>query len=197
MARQVPQVPQIPQLVTERLVLRGWEDSDRDALARLNADAQVMEYFPATLSRAESDAAMDRWLASWSDYGFGMWCAERRDSAAFVGIIGLARATFEASFTPVVEVGWRLSPEHWGQGLASEGGRASLRFGFETNAADAADGIVALTARTNVRSQRVMQRLGMRYEPENDFDHPGVPAGHRIRPHVLHRITRDEFDGLS
>jgi RimJ/RimL family protein N-acetyltransferase len=182
----------IPELRTERLLLRGWRPADREPFAALNADPRVMEHFPATLSREESDAWVDRVEARWQQLGHGHWAVERRDTGAFIGFVGLAPATFEAAFTPAVEVGWRLAAEHWGQGFATEGARAALGFGFgPLGLAE----IVSFTARRNARSWRVMERLGLVREPALDFDHPSVPAGHPLRPHVLYRITRAQWDG--
>lgn len=180
----------VPEVTTSRLRLRGWRESDRDELAVLNADPVVMEYFPEPLSRAQSDAVFDKWQRNWAEHGYGFWRAETRADGKLVGIIGLGYANFEAAFTPVVEVGWRLAVDYWGQGLATEGAFACLRFGFDTTDAES---IVAVTSALNIRSQRVMRRLGMDHEPALDFEHPNVPEGHRLRPHVLYRIARTAF----
>lgn len=182
----------IPELRTERLLLRGWRPADREPFAALNADPRVMEHFPATLSRERSDAWVDRAEARWEELGYGLWAVERLDTGAFAGFIGLAPATFEAAFTPAVEVGWRLAAEHWGHGFATEGAQAALGFGFGRLGLDE---IVSFTARRNVRSFRVMERLGMVREPALDFDHPSAPVGHPVRPHVFYRITRARWHG--
>jgi RimJ/RimL family protein N-acetyltransferase len=170
-------------LVTPRLRLRRWRAEDREPFAALNADPEVMEHFPSVLSRAESDAALDRIEAHFERHGFGWWAAEH--AGAFVGSIGLAVPRFEASFTPCVEVGWFLARPWWGFGLAAEGARAALAFGFDHVGLDE---IVAFTVTRNVRSRRVMEKLGMIYA--QDFEHPLIPEGHPLRRHVLYRLKR-------
>ena len=120
------------EVTTARLRLRGWRDSDRDAFAAMNADPIVMEHFPAALDRPASDAMIDRMRAHWRVDGFGLWAIEALDDLALLGFAGLARPTFEAHFTPAVEVGWRLAHHAWGYGYATEAAREALRFGFET-----------------------------------------------------------------
>lgn len=176
-----------PTLTTERLILRPWRQSDLAPFAAMNADPRVMEFFPAPLTRAESDAMVARAQAHFDAHGFGLWAAEERDGAPFIGFVGLARPRFEAHFTPCVEIGWRLAVEHWGKGYATEGGSAALRFGFE---AAGLDEIVSFTSVGNARSRAVMARLGMVRDPEDDFDHPALPEGHKLRRHVLYRLAR-------
>ena len=180
----------IPTIETERLRLRAFRDGDREPFAELNADREVMELFPAVLSRRESDAFLDRILRRWDEDGHGLWAIERKADAAFLGFAGLATHRFEAHFTPAVEVGWRLAREAWGNGYATEAGSASLRFGFET--LDLTE-IVSFTTVSNERSRRVMERLGMTRDPADDFDHPNLPAGHPIRPHVLYRLNKGRW----
>ncbi len=177
----------IPTLETERLRLRAFRESDREPFAALNADPEVMAWFPAQLSREESDAFLDRILKRWDEDGHGLWAIERKADGAFLGFAGLVTHRFEARFTPAVEVGWRLARDAWGHGFATEAGAASLRYGFETLGMGE---IVSFTTVANERSRRVMERLGMTRDPSDDFDHPNLPAGHPIRPHVLYRLTR-------
>ena len=172
-------------LTTARLRLRLWLDSDRAAFAALNADPQVMEFFPRCLSRAESDAFADRIEAHFARHGFGLWAVELPGSAPFIGFIGLSVPSFEAPFMPCVEIGWRLARAHWRQGYASEGGRCALAYGFDEARLSE---IVSFTARVNVRSRAVIERIGMRRDLAGDFEHPALPEGHRLRPHVLYRI---------
>lgn len=166
---------------TARLILRPWRDADREPFARMNADPRVMEFFPACLSPTESDALADRADAHFKQHGFTFFAAELRDTGDFVGFIGLA---FEPHFVDGVEIGWRLAAEYWNRGLATEGARAALRFGFDELHLDE---IVAFTAMGNVRSRRVMEKLGMSYDPADDFDHPRIAAGHPLQRHVLYR----------
>lgn len=173
-------------LTTERLVLRRWRDADRAPFAALNADPVVMEHFPAPLTPAQSDAFVDRVERGFDDDGFGLWAVELRDTGAFTGFVGLTRPRFEAAFTPAVEIGWRLARPYWGLGLATEGGSAALAYGIEVVGLHE---IVSFTAVPNVRSQRVMQRLGMVRDPAEDFDHPALAPGSPLRRHVFYRLT--------
>jgi RimJ/RimL family protein N-acetyltransferase len=147
-----------------------------------------MEHFAAPLTPAESDAVVDRIEQHFNQHGFGLWAVEVPEVAPFAGFVGLTRPGFEAPFTPCVEVGWRLGAEHWGHGYASEGARAALAFGFEYLGLQE---IVSFTIPENHRSRRVMERIGMVHNPDDDFDHPGVPE--RMKRHVLYRIARREL----
>lgn len=174
-------------LTTDRLVLRGFRPADRPAFAAMNADPLVMRHFVQPLSRAESDAFLDRIADQWQAHGWGLWAVERRDTGALVGHTGLWPVRFAAAFTPRVEVGWRLAAEQWGQGYATEAGRAALAYAFGTLGWSE---VVSFTAAENLRSQAVMDRLGMAREPVWDFDHPQVPVGHRLRRHLFWRASR-------
>jgi RimJ/RimL family protein N-acetyltransferase len=171
---------------TPRLVLREWRDADLEAFAAFNADPRVREYFPSLMTRAESQASIDRMRAHQAEYGFGFWAIDVPGVADCVGMCGLAWARFEAHFTPCVEIGWRIAQAHWGQGYAPEAARAWLDYGFATLGLDE---IVAFAVIANTKSRRVMEKIGMSYNPTDDFDHPGLPPGHPLRRHVLYRIT--------
>lgn len=176
-----------PILSTPRLTLRRWQDADREPFARLNGDPEVMRHFVRPLAREDSDALIDRIETGFAERGFGLWAVERRADGAFLGFTGLTVQTFEAPFTPCVEVGWRLDRPFWGNGYATEAGREAVRFGFEE--AGLAE-ILSWTAVSNGASIAVMERLGMQRDPTEDFDHPRVPEGHPLRRHVLYRIRR-------
>jgi RimJ/RimL family protein N-acetyltransferase len=176
-----------PTLTTPRLVLRGWRAEDRAPFAALNADPSVMEHFPATLDRAGSDALADRIAAHFEAHGFGLWAVEAPGVAPFLGFVGLSTPRFEAAFTPCVEVAWRLARGFWGRGYALEAARAALDYAW--GPAGLA-GVVAFTTPDNRRSIALMERLDMRRDPTEDFDHPLLPEGHRLRRHVLYRIAR-------
>jgi RimJ/RimL family protein N-acetyltransferase len=176
-----------PELRTARLKLRRWRDDDRAPFAALNADPVVMEFFPSALTREESDAFVDRIEDTFDRRGWGLWAVEVADEDAFAGYVGLWPAVFDADFTPAVEIGWRLAAGSWGRGYAPEAARAALTFGFDEAGLDE---IVSFTSVENIRSQRVMQKIGMTTDPREDFDHPSLPAGHRLQRHVLYRITR-------
>jgi RimJ/RimL family protein N-acetyltransferase len=178
----------LPQeLRTERLLLRRWRPKDVEAFAAINADPRVMEHFPALLSREESDARYARIAAHFDEHDFGLWAAEIPGEAPFIGFIGIGIPRFEAHFTPCVEIGWRMAKHYWGRGLAPEGARACLAFGFELLKLTE---IVSFTVPANMRSRRVMEKIGMIHDPGGDFDHPSLPAGHPLSRHVLYRIRR-------
>ncbi|HWG21068.1 MAG TPA: GNAT family N-acetyltransferase [Terracidiphilus sp.] len=174
----------MPGLSTDRLLLRHWRESDREPFARINADPRVMEHYPAPLAREQSDALIDRIEAHFEARGFGLWAAELRDTGQLAGYIGLSVPTFQAHFTPCVEIGWRLDADRWGRGLATEGARAVLHHAFT---ALGLNEIVSFATPANLRSRRVMEKLGMTHNPAEDFDHPGLPEGHPLRRHVLYR----------
>jgi RimJ/RimL family protein N-acetyltransferase len=180
-------------VTTERLVLRRWRQSDRKPFARLNADPRVMEFMPAPLSEEESDLLVDRINAHFLQHGFGLCAVELRRDHSFIGFIGLAIPSFQAKFTPCVEIGWRLSADYWGQGLAIEGSRQMVRYAFEVLGLEA---LVSFTVPGNLRSRRVMEKLGMTRNPADDFDHPNLPEGHPLRRHVLYRLLRSEWARL-
>ncbi len=177
------------ELQTERLRLRRWLPEDRPEFARLNADPRVVEYLPKALSREESDSLADRIASHFEQHGYGLWAVEILGAAKFAGFIGLATPRFEAPFTPCVEIGWRLAAEHWNRGYASEGARAALEFGLGPVGLGE---IVSFTVPENVRSRRVMEKIGMQHSPADDFDHPVLPEGHRLRRHVLYRVRQIE-----
>jgi RimJ/RimL family protein N-acetyltransferase len=170
---------------TERLWVRNWEKRDREPFARLNSDPRVMEFMPARLSRAESDLLVDRIENHFLKHGFGLYALELPQEREFIGFAGLSIPAFQAHFTPCVEIGWRLSAERWGRGLASEAAGAVVRFAFGSLALDA---LVSFTVPANVRSRRVMEKIGMTHDPADDFDHPLLPEGHPLRRHVLYRL---------
>lgn len=176
----------VPELQTGRLLLRAWRPSDRDPYAALNADPVVMEHFPATLTRQQSDEHVDRILAAFDEHGWGLWAAEVPGETEFIGFIGLGIPRFEAPFTPCVEVGWRLARAAWGQGYAPEGAAEVLRFAFDEIELDE---VVSFTSVGNAKSRRVMEKIGLTHDPADDFDHPTIPPGHRIRRHVLYRTS--------
>lgn len=171
-------------LETPRLRLRPWQESDREPFRRMNADGRVMEFFAATLSAAETDAMIGRIQAHMAQHGFGFFAVERRASAEFIGMIGMSHVPFEATFTPCVEIGWRIAAAHWNQGFATEGARECLRYAFGELVLPE---VVAFTVPENQRSRRVMEKLGMTRNPVDDFDHPRLPEGHPRRRHVLYR----------
>jgi RimJ/RimL family protein N-acetyltransferase len=165
--------------------MRCWRPDDREPFAALNADPEVMRHFPATLSRAESDALAGAIEDHFARHGFGLWVVEVPGVASFAGYVGLAVPAFTAPFTPCVEIGWRLARAFWGRGYATEAARAIAAFAFETLGLPE---LVSFTVPDNAASRRVMEKLRMTRDPSEDFDHPSLPAGHPLRRHVLYRL---------
>jgi RimJ/RimL family protein N-acetyltransferase len=176
-------------LETDRLILRRWHSSDIEPFVSLNADPRVMEFFPATLSRLESEAMITKIEKKFEDYGFGIWATELKEPKIFIGFIGLNVPRTPLPFSPCTEIAWRLAFDHWGKGYAQEGARAVLAYGFEELSLEE---IVSFTTLGNIRSRHVMERIGMTRDTKGDFDHPEIPTGHPLKKHVLYRKTRSE-----
>lgn len=176
------------QLRTDRLVLRRFGDHDRAAFAELNADPVVMATIGDPMTRAQSDAFLDRIDAGWTLHGFGLWCVDLDGEC--LGFTGLTPPWFRDG----VEIGWRLRSAWWGHGYATEAALAALAFAFDEVGLDE---VISFTAVTNLRSQRVMERIGLVRDPEGDFDHPSLPVGHALRPHVLYRLDASGYRARS
>lgn len=172
---------------TERLILREWRDEDVAPFAALNADQTAMRFMPGVMTLDETRALVEQLRAHFAQHGFGRWAVEAPGVAPFIGFVGLHWQTFDAPFTPAVEVGWRLAPAFWGKGYATEAARAALRYGFEDLNLDQ---IVSFTVPANKPSWAVMERIGMVRDPSGDFDHTRLPEGHPLRRHVLYRKVR-------
>ncbi|PTX98809.1 hypothetical protein DB345_03565 [Spartobacteria bacterium LR76] len=172
------------EIETDRVRLRQWRKEDFAPFAALSADPEVMRYFPAPLSAEESDAYAQRCRDLIAERGWGFWAAEEKASGEFMGFIGLHIPSAPLPFMPCVEIGWRLARKWWGRGLATEGARGALEFGFRELDLDS---VVSFTALVNHRSEAVMKRLGM--QRESTFEHPVVPAGHVLREHCLYRLA--------
>lgn len=177
------------EITTKRLRLRQWKVEDYSPFFQLNSDPQVMEYFPACLDRSASDALAKRIRGLIDKRGWGFWAVEVVDSQTFIGFVGLHIPSDNLPFNPCVEIGWRLAAEHWGKGYATEAARAALAFGFGELQLEE---IVSFTALPNLRSQRVMKKLGMKRESAT-FLHPGVPDHNPLKEHCLYRLSRTEF----
>ncbi len=149
-----------------------------------------MENLSAPLSREQSRETFARVRRATKAHGFGLWALELQESSQFIGLVGLSRPSFEAPFTPCVEIAWRIVPDQWSHGYATEAAKAALGFGFETLGLTE---ILAWTSRGNAASRRVMEKLGMTHDPLEDFDHPNLPEGHRLRRHVLYRHRSADF----
>jgi RimJ/RimL family protein N-acetyltransferase len=181
-----PDIDQPAMLVTERLILRQWQQRDLAPFAAMNADAEVMRHFPMPLNVEQSNALAGRLCQLIARDGWGFWAAETRSHAEFIGFVGLRQTMPDMPFGSCTEIGWRLARSHWGKGYATEAAEGALRFGFEKLALEE---IVSFTALTNLPSQAVMRRLGMRRNLREDFDHPAVPEGHALRRHCLYRLS--------
>ena len=171
-------------LTTTRLTLRPWHDNDIAAFAAINQDPAVMRWIGDALTLAQTESWVGRMRTMWHEHGLGLFAAELRDTPGCIGYIGLSIPRFTTHFTPCVEIGWRLASAVWGQGLASEGASAVLAWARDELHLPE---VVSFTTRGNVASQRVMQKIGMHYDPADDFDHPMLAVDHPLRPHVLYR----------
>jgi RimJ/RimL family protein N-acetyltransferase len=168
----------------ENLRLRQWLDTDLEPYSAMNADPEVMRHFPALLTRNESAVSLDRLRRAIDERGWGFWVVDV--DGVFAGFTGLNAPSFTAPFTPCIEVGWRLRREFWGRSLAYRAARQAVQYGFDSLKLSA---IVSFTAVANARSRRLMERLGFKRDPAQDFDHPLIPEGHSLRRHVFYRLT--------
>ena len=171
---------------TQRLLLRRWQESDIEAFTIMNADTDVMRYFTAALSSEETKSFYDSIQQEFSEYGYGLYAVEEKDSGCFIGYIGFHWSRFDMDFCPCIEIAWRLDKRYWRKGYATEGAKACLEHGFENLSFNE---VVSFTAIENIASQRVMQKIGMQFE--RYFEHPKVTEGHPLRPHVFYRIKKD------
>jgi RimJ/RimL family protein N-acetyltransferase len=185
-----PSVGQPTELTTSRLLLRRWREQDRAPFAAMNADAEVMRHFPAPLTTGESDALIADLQAHLERHGFGLWALQSRSSRELLGFTGLCFVSFDAHFTPAVEVGWRLRRSAWGHGYATEAAAAALAFGFDE--LDVAE-IVSFTSVGNERSRAVMERIGMTRDAAGDFSHPLIARDSPLAAHVLYRLTAGDW----
>lgn len=176
-------------LETSRLILRPWKNEDKEPFAQMGQDPEVMRFFPKLLSKDESDAMVDRLQGIIDEKGWGMWAVELKETGEFIGFTGLNIPRFEAHFTPCVEIGWRLKKEFWNKGYATEAARESLRFGFEILKLEE---IVAMASKENAPSTNVMTKLGMTYDPSDDFDHPLIP-NEDLKRCLLYRLENSSF----
>lgn len=170
-------------LKSERLIFREWQDSDRDAFARMNADPIVMQYLPRSLDEKSSNKLVDRFQKHFDEHGFGLYAVEIKESGEFAGFIGLQTVDFKAAFTPAVEIAWRLDYGVWGHGYASEGAQAVLDHGLKKLKIKK---IVAFTVPENARSIHLMEKIGLKHVKGGDFQHPAVRKTDPLSKHVLY-----------
>lgn len=177
---------------TDRLIFREWEERDKVAFRLMNQDPRVMEFFPSILTDEESDLFCKRIIEEFQNEGYGLYAVENKHNNEFIGFIGFHKATFDAPFTPCVEIGWRLKYEAWGNGYATEGAKACLKHGFEELGFDK---VYSFTAKVNQRSENVMKKIGMKKVGE--FLHPKLPKESVLAEHVLYRIDVDSFSNAT
>jgi RimJ/RimL family protein N-acetyltransferase len=186
-------MPELIEFDTERLRLRQWRDLDQAPFAAINADAQVMQHFPARLDRTQSDALLGELQNHIDHNGWGFWAVEERATAALIGFVGIQIPAPDLPVFPCIEVGWRLAANHWGKGFATEAARGALRVGFDELGLPE---IVCFTSIANLRSREVMKRLGMR-DTGQTFEHPHVPEGHPLRKHCLYFLSRKQWQATN
>ena len=181
---------------TERLYLRQWQASDFAIFAEMNADPEVMQYFPKLLTPKVSDVIANKCQQLIADNGWGLWAVslkvDEENNGSFIGFVGLNDTHADMSFAPAVEIAWRLSKEHWGQGYATEAARASLNFAFTELGLEE---VVSFTAVINKRSQLIMQRIGMT-DTQDNFYHPALKSTHPLAEHVLYKISRQQWQNI-
>jgi RimJ/RimL family protein N-acetyltransferase len=178
-------------LRTRRLILRRWQESDFLPYATLNADQRVMEFMLGTMTEEETRQSIENIEKQFDAHGFGRWAVEIAKSEKFIGFVGINIPTYTLPFSPCVEVAWRICANEWGKGYAPEAAKEAMRDGFERVGLQE---IVSFTTLTNLKSRRVMEKLGMQYCPAEDFDHPMVAEGHHLRRHVLYRMTKADWN---
>jgi RimJ/RimL family protein N-acetyltransferase len=172
-------------LETSRLILRTWEKQDIDSMTVINQDPKVCEFLPAIGNRASTEAGVHKIMQHYEEHGFCLYAVELKSTHEFIGWVGLAIPSFDAPFMPAVEIGWRLSSNHWNHGYATEAAKAVLDYAFNTLGLDE---IVSFTAVNNQPSRRVMEKIGLLHHPEGDFDHPRLEKTHLLCRHVLYRL---------
>jgi len=180
---------------TSRLILRQWQETDLEPYAKINADPVAMRYFPATLSREESEGQVRYLQQLISDTGWGFWAVELKSTGQFIGFVGLLSQDETSALpnAPLVEIGWRLAPEFWGSGYAPEAAKQALAYAFNTLSLSE---VYSFTALQNESSRRVMVQVGMR-NTHQDFDHPKLAVDHPLARHCLYKITKDQWLAAS
>ncbi|NOZ54860.1 MAG: GNAT family N-acetyltransferase [Gammaproteobacteria bacterium] len=182
-------MPNIVELETERLILKQWKDSDYRVFTGMSSDPEVMRYYPSLMSRSESNEMADKIRSLISDKGWGFWAVEEKDDNKFIGFVGLHEPVPELSFSPCVEIGWRIRKEKWGKGFATEAAKEALNFAFEVLKLDK---VYSFSTVKNQKSRAVMERLGM-INTHKNFEHPEIPTDSPLRDHVLYEVRREQW----
>ena len=177
-------------LETERLLLRTFQEDDVESMVAINQDKKVMQFFPSVPNEEDTIAFIDKVIAHQEQHGFSLYATEIKQTGEMIGFVGLFTATFEAHFTPVVEIGWRLSSKHWNQGYATEAAKAALDYAFNERELDE---VVSFTSVLNKPSIRIMQKIGLHTSSEDDFDNPNVQVDSPLVKHVLYKLKRSEY----
>lgn len=176
---------------TERLWLRTWEDKDVDPFFEINQDPKVIEYLLGPLTMEQVKEFISSMNQQFEKAGFTVFAVEEKLSGKLLGYLGLNPVPWQADFTPCVEIAWRLGSQYWNHGYATEGAKAVLAYGFQKVGLNE---IVSFAVPANIRSIRVMEKIGMRRDIHGDFAHPALPPGHLLSKHVLYRMSHEDFD---
>ncbi len=182
-------------LSTERLILRTWEPSDVPLMTAISSDPLVMEHFPAIQDNAATQVLVDHINQHYETFGYAAYAVEIKDTHEFIGFVGLNHPSFEIpnfqpKGLPIVEIAWRLSSKHWGEGYATEAAKAVLYYAFtELNLPE----IISFTVPANTKSRRVMEKIGLNHSEADDFDHPKLEENSPLKRHVLYRLTRNSY----
>jgi RimJ/RimL family protein N-acetyltransferase len=177
-------------LETDRLILRHWRENDLTPMIAINQDPKVCDYFPEIGNRDTTIALIDRIIKHDEEHGFSLYAVEIKATHAMIGFLGLMTPSFEAHFTPAIEIGWRLSSQHWNQGFATEGAKAVLEHTFtDLNLNE----VVSFTVVSNQASRRVMEKIGMQHHPNDNFDHPKLDVNSPLKRHVLYRLSKKDW----
>ncbi len=179
-------------LETDRLILRDWKDEDRAPFARMNSDYMIMEYFPRRLNEKESDHLIEKFQKHIDTHGYGAYAVGIKETGEFIGFVGLLKVEIDVPFAPAVEIAWRLDYGQWGKGYATEAGMAVLEEGFGKHKLGE---IVGYAVHDNNRAIKVMEKFGMRRDPEGDFRYPHLSADHPLGGFVLYRLPKKQFKG--
>lgn len=173
---------------TEHLILRDWKPEDLEPFTRMNQDPKVLEFLPSLLTEEETKAMMEKATTYMQTHGFGRFACEEKSTGKFIGFVGLGPAEFDGE--SYIEIGWRLDSSHWGKGYATEAATAVLHKAFMSYGLTE---IISFTVRANIRSRRVMEKIGLIYDTNGDFQHPRLPKNHPLSWHVWYRLTKEQY----
>ncbi|MDX1446597.1 GNAT family N-acetyltransferase [Lishizhenia sp.] len=173
---------------SQRLGFRNWKDADLDIYAAMNANTDVMQYFPTLMTQEESKASIEKFNSQFQELGYTYYAVDELESGEFIGFIGLSWKDFESSFTPATDIGWRLKPSAWGKGYATEGAQRCLAYAFEVLKLEK---VIAICPEVNTPSERVMQKIGMKLQ--GAFKHPFLKDYPHLERCLCYAIASNEF----